>query len=436
MKIEKEIKLYLDKSKARKTIVNKKEVSQAPLKFIIKYNGERFFLSAFQSVLVDSWITEEEMVSKKMSLSGEINKSLETKRKAIDDLLTELKVGTQDILREQYQIRIGLKEAPKILEVVVKEKTLSEIWESYRQLRKGSLKKRYYQKFITVENSILSYSPSVKFETMDQIWWEGFVNYLTNRAYKNKSGLSNNTISYYLTCIKQVSKYAQKCGIKVHLDISDFRIKEMESSRIFLSWEELQRFALYTCAGRNAIKSRFYLPISPERLSRDIALLTAYLGFRFSDVFLKAENFIFIDEVLYVQVHTRKSKKLIKQPVNAYALEILQRYNFNIPKISGKTVNRYIQKIAREVGIDKLTEKVTYIGNQRNSELVPKYQLLTHHCMRHSYACNALQKLKVHGILALKTVQEFLGHSDLKTTMIYAKMLPEQKDQLILEAFQ
>jgi site-specific recombinase XerD len=93
-------------------------------------------------------------------------------------------------------------------------------------------------------------------------------------------------------------------------------------------------------------------------------------------------------------------------PLLEPAKEIMQKYadddgrkvhGFVLPRYSNQKINGYLKTIAELTGIDKQ---------------------LTHHVARHTCATYLLNN----GV-PIEVVQNILGHTDVKTTKIYAKML-------------
>ena len=93
-------------------------------------------------------------------------------------------------------------------------------------------------------------------------------------------------------------------------------------------------------------------------------------------------------------------------PLISEAQTIIEKYtehpdrevlNFVLPRISNQKVNAYLKTLSDLVGIKKT---------------------ITHHVARHTFATQALNR----GI-PIEVVQKLMGHTDIQTTQIYAKML-------------
>ena len=86
------------------------------------------------------------------------------------------------------------------------------------------------------------------------------------------------------------------------------------------------------------------------------------------------------------------------------AVEILEKYDYQLPIISNMKYNDYLKVVAAMAGV----------------------QPLTSHMGRHTFAVYALNK----GV-PIEVVSKILGHTDIKTTSIYAKIVGKS----VLDAF-
>lgn len=98
--------------------------------------------------------------------------------------------------------------------------------------------------------------------------------------------------------------------------------------------------------------------------------------------------------------HRCKTDKPFTIPLLKPALDILDKYNGNLPVISNVKYNRYLKDMSKEAGINKL---------------------ITSHWARHTGATLLLNK----GV-DMKIVSKICGHSSSKITeQVYAKLLDE-----------
>ena len=140
------------------------------------------------------------------------------------------------------------------------------------------------------------------------------------------------------------------------------------------------------------------LPAKEERV-RDLFIFAAYTGLAYCDVL----EFNFkrmveqIGDMYYIDGSRLKTGSNFFTPILPPAMEILEKYNYTLPKISNQKANDYLHIIESRLGINKP---------------------ITFHVARHSCATLAL----THDI-PIEKVARMLGHKDIKTTQIYAKIL-------------
>ena len=132
---------------------------------------------------------------------------------------------------------------------------------------------------------------------------------------------------------------------------------------------------------------------------RDLFVFSAYTGMSYVDT----QNFDFSSMTImkngmyYVDGSRIKTGSRFFTPILSPAMEVLKKYNFVLPKISNQKANDYLHVIEAQLGL---------IHN------------LTFHVARHTFATLALS----HDV-PIENVARMLGHQDIQTTQIYAKVL-------------
>lgn len=136
-----------------------------------------------------------------------------------------------------------------------------------------------------------------------------------------------------------------------------------------------------------------------EARVRDLFIFSAYTGLAFCDA--QAFDFFTMAEqrgdMFYIDGSRLKTGTKFYTPILPPAMEVLKRYNFQLPKISNQKGNEYLRVVKSIAGIRKP---------------------LTFHVARHSFATLSLS----HDV-PIEKVARMLGHTDIKTTQIYAKIL-------------
>lgn len=124
-------------------------------------------------------------------------------------------------------------------------------------------------------------------------------------------------------------------------------------------------------------------------------------------------------ETEYIRIHGKRDKTRII-PIPKSSVQIIRRYLDTVRPLWNKRnlnylfINRYGRKCTREYVERMLSDRISKTSISKH---------ITPHKLRHSYATHLLD----HGA-NLRSVQELLGHEDIKTTQIYTHV---QKNRLL-----
>lgn len=227
---------------------------------------------------------------------------------------------------------------------------------------------------------------------------------------QQRYGQRNTTTLKQIDILKWFLRWAKRKGFNTTLDFEQFRPKLKTAARkvVFLDWDELM--ALYN----------FKLPPGKKYLERvrDVFCLCCFTGLRYSDVANLKKSDI-ADGC--ITITTVKTHDTLTIELNDYSAEILSRYSATdcggdaaMPVISNQRMNDYLKELGEVCGIDTPVTMTYYKGGQRHDETHPKYELLTTHCGRRTFICNALML----GIPP-EIVMKWTGHSDYKAMKPY-----------------
>ena len=154
------------------------------------------------------------------------------------------------------------------------------------------------------------------------------------------------------------------------------------------------------------------LPPKLDR-TRDLFIFMAYTGLAYVD--MCHFNFKTMAEkqgnTYYINGERIKTGSKFYAPILPPAQAVLEKYNYKLPTITNQKLNDYLHLIEEKLDIHKA---------------------MTCHVARHSFATLLL----THDFTLEKTGRA-LGHKDLKTTQVYAKILPkaivQQTDKLLTD---
>lgn len=190
-----------------------------------------------------------------------------------------------------------------------------------------------------------------------------------------------------------------------------FTIKKEEINHIYLNEEELE--LLYNLDLSNTPRL--------DRV-RDSFLVGAYSGLRFSDYNkLEPKHFKKINGKDMIEIITTKTKQKLLIPVNSKVKSIIEKYSGRLPSLSNQKLNSYLKELGEIAGIDEPITTVKTKGFAKVEETCKKYELLSSHCARRSFATNAFKA----GIPIL-AIRSITGHSTEASFLTYISCNQEE----------
>ncbi len=200
-----------------------------------------------------------------------------------------------------------------------------------------------------------------------------------------------NSIYQRLTTIRKFVNEAIRQGVTKYYGFKDYPLKTEQVEKEYLELHEIKK--LHT----------FYDSIHCSeklRVTLHYFLLSCYTGLRLSDIKRVNKETIVNNTII---LKTQKTGAVVRIPLNKSAIKLL---NFELDgiKLFERTIKQSNSRIANDIN-----EALANVGINKK---------MSFHCSRHSFAINSL----VLGI-PLEVVSKILGHSDLKTTQIYAKVV-------------
>ena len=238
---------------------------------------------------------------------------------------------------------------------------------------------------------------ALKFSDIDAELCNDFQEFLktTKSKKSDKMKLSDNSIKTYYDKFRSALKQAYKDGyLSENIADKTNAVKQAETQRNYLSLEELNALVKTDCKSTE-IKTQ--------------ALFSALTGLRRSDIqkliweevqHVKGSGYL----IRFKQKKTGGSETL---PITEQAFYLLGERKqpfekvFTLIERTNQRDNRYLTKWVLDAGI---TKKITF------------------HCFRHTFAT-----LQLSSGTDIYTVSKMLGHKDLNTTQIYAKIIDETK---------
>lgn len=245
--------------------------------------------------------------------------------------------------------------------------------------------------------------------------FEGFdKNVLTAfQTYLTKKGLANNTVIRYLRMLYVFLRYAEdSCGLEVNQAFRKFKTHANKKDVVVLNEAEIERIWDYKCDNPY------------EDNVRKLFLIGLHTGLRFSDYSsLSTWNFDKANGVL--DLIQQKTGARVTLPLHPRLAQMLETEA--LPhEISNQKFNEYLKKLMCKIGFDQIIEVKKIVGGKRVIEHHPKWELISSHTARRSFATNLYKAGVNPSIIMLCT-----GHRDLGSFMKYIVLSNDDKLQVV-----
>ena len=231
---------------------------------------------------------------------------------------------------------------------------------------------------------------------------------------------SQNTIARALKFIKTICYHAESNNIDVSKKLSGLQIDTAKVEKIYLDIKELSQ--IENCKDikkEHLVNARDWLLISCETGQR----ISDFL--RFTKEMIRYENSKPLIE--FTQV---KTGKIMTVPLSKKVLSILEKRDGNFPdKMSDQRYNEHIKEVCKIAKIDKVIKGGLQIDNRKVEGMYPKWQLVTSHIGRRSFATNN------YGIIPTALLIGVTGHSTEAMFLEYIGKTDTQKAMQLAEYF-
>jgi hypothetical protein len=278
---------------------------------------------------------------------------------------------------------------------------LISYFDYYLKLRENELTLATKKKINVVKNKIIKLQKinkkTYKIKDVNLNFKKEFENYNLDNNY------AANTISENLKEIKSICRHAGKHGVMISPLLSDISTAQSKAISIYLTFEDLERIEAVD------------LKIKDLQDARDWLIISCYTAQRVSDFMRFDKQMIRMqDGKKLIEFTQMKTGKIMTLPLHPKVLAVLDKRNGDFPdRISDQQYNYLIKSVCRKAKIDE----VVYGGKMENNRKVmgqyPKYELVTSHIGRRSFATNFYGKIPTSLLISAT------GHSTEQMFLVY-----------------
>lgn len=354
----------------RRKKCGKGKSSTGTIEVEISFKGKRKWHSTGVSVMPQQWSQDKLIVNHPSC--AELNNRIRAVKDPVDSYVNKLMLKRETFSFEAYEAHLrghsaGTGSFTDFLNTEISNR--NDIRESTR---------KQHRKLVS---TLADFKLVTTFDSLTRAVIKTFDNWLHQRGYTQP------TVHFYHKVMKVYITRAVAAGLMEASPYDGFKVDRGKSvARRYLSEGEIAKI-------RNCLD----LPPSISRV-RDLFIFQCYSGLAYADL----EKFDYAKVVnrsgQYVLIDRRK-----KTDEDFYAIllppavEILKKYDNKLPVITNQQYNLRLKVLAHFAGLDVN---------------------LTSHMGRHTFACLALN----HG-MPIEVLAKAMGHSQISTTQIYAKLV-------------
>ncbi len=381
------------------------------ISMIYRVNGKRIVFSTGLTIVPKNWndkamrVRETADFSNALAINDQLNR-MEEYAKVVD---REFRAKEDPPSGEQFKEALnqklqGTTKAPKtsfsgFIETFISERAAMPNY-SIASIKVYKTARNHYYRFTK--------GKTIEFKDIDLEHLNKFVSFL------RKMELEDNTVHKILATLRAMFYEAAKRGFHPNpkFSISDTKVTRRDSDSVYLNMAELEKLQNLDLH-------------SNTRLSRvrDLFLIGAYTGLRFSDFSnISSTNIREVDQEEIITVTTQKTQDRLEIPLHPVVKVILSKNGGVTPKqISIQKLNTYMKELCKMMSLDEVVTIREYPGGKMKVSQIPKWELVSSHTARRSFATNAYKA----GIDAI-SIMKITGHKQYSTFMKYIRVDKEE----------
>lgn len=246
------------------------------------------------------------------------------------------------------------------------------------------------------------------FEDFDKALLQSFV------AFLQSLNLATNTIAHKIISLKALLREAVDRELTDNTRWQSFHHVTEETEAVALNEQELEQIR------------RCNLSRHPHLAEiRDLFLMECWTGLRFSDIIKLRPEHIHGDMIVIQQ---QKTNNYVTIPIHPVFREIWDRYGGIPLTISNQKFNDHLKEICKAARLRESVLKSITKGGKKITTKYEKWQLISSHTGRRSFATNLYKS----GFPSI-SIMHITGHKTESAFLKYIKVTPEEHARLLMQ---
>lgn len=404
------VKFILSKSQHQRKVQSK--CSMVMLRYT--HNKQSVLFFTHKNIEDHYWDHNNQCSKKSFPSHLSFNTYLRTFKQKVDDIVNQCFINSQNpttvLVKQLYT-----EQKNRIVNTCV---SFFDYCEQFIEQSKKHKCHSTVKTYRTIVNKLLQYQSysnvSLHWNSFDLSFYYDFLHF-----YTSIQGYHTNGFGRVIKILKIILNDAFDNNIHQNTAYKhkNFKVLTEEVNNIYLSQDELQRIISLDLSFNPTIQS-----------VRDTFIIGCYTGLRFSDISKINNEHIYNDTI---KIKTQKTDQWVTIPLLEPVKNIINCYRLSsngFPKVCcNDTTNKYLKQIGELAGLDDIVVKVRSKGKTRVEQRLPKYQLITTHTARRSFATNLFKKGVPSRVIMLIT-----GHKTEKSFNSYIKINSDENAELLM----
>jgi len=363
----------------------------------ITVNGRRAEISLKSKVSINNWDEAKGRAKGKRDEIIKLNSHMEQVRSLIFD-------SYQELIQQNKPVSVDAVKAKYLGEDIEETMTLLKMIDYHKQVAIGKLAPGTMKNYYTTENYLKKFvkhqynKSDISLDELNYRFILDFENFLINyESVDHHKSLNNNGVMKHMERLRKIVNMAVMMDLLEKDPFSKYKLHFDKVERGHLTKEELK------------VLSKKSFKIERLQAVLDMFLFSCYTGLAYIDIFnLTQENIAKgIDGRDWLMTNRQKTSTSVRVPLLPEAVQLIKKYKDHpvavakgtlFPVVSNQRMNGYLKEIAEICGIDKN---------------------FTFHLARHTFATTVTLSNGV----PIESVSKMLGHTSIRTTQIYAKVV-------------
>lgn len=246
---------------------------------------------------------------------------------------------------------------------------------------------------------------SLRFNNINKDFYNAFIKYCVE--IKNHSV---NTLSRNIGLLKTFLYWSLENRFTYNQDFKKFtNIKKFRTDEIALTKVQIAKIYEFDLKSKKKLIR-----------VRDLFVFGASTGLRFSNYSQVRKKDIRDGHINVIDV--KDKSKSLRIPLNKYSKEILEKYEYELPRISNQKFNDYLKELFMKLGYNEMIKKTMKYGNEIVETESPIYDRISSHTARRSF----ITIMKNAGVPD-KVIMSYTGHKSLEVFNNYYRPNEEHR---------